>query len=178
MLPQQTQDQLTSLCTKLSVPVKRVSHRATLSAAETQAVLPTNCLVQKTITDKVADQLVMWTGVGDFRISHSLYKMVNKIIEVPMSAEHTLNPSTVDAVQFYGMQPGMVSPFLIPGTPAMQRVAAIFVLDWSKYDPALSVAISLSLHTSLIVPLLDLEKLLRAYAASVYAPIPLYIVGP
>jgi hypothetical protein len=72
------------------------------------------------------------------------------------------------------MEPGMVSPFLVAGTPGVEDLAALFLLDWSELDSTLSVAISLSLYDSLILPVKHLEQLLLAYAAETFSYIPLY----
>ncbi len=173
-LPAYTLGQLERLCVRLSLPTRIVNHQPTFSAAETQSVLPKGCLVQKTVTDQVADKLLAWSGVGDFRLSRRLYKQANQLLGSPRTDEHTLNPPDVDAMAFYGMQPGQVSPFFGPGTPAITELSALFLLDWSNVDTKLCVAISLSLYASLIIPVSGLEALLRTYAIATYPHLAIY----
>lgn len=177
-LPDETLRTLDDLCVQLAIPINVVRHKSTFSAAETQAVLPEKCLVQKTVTGRAANKIVLWTGVGDYRVTRPLRKMANRQIGVAAARDHILNPSDVDALTFYGMQPGMVSPFLISRTPAAHELAAMFVLDWRRtHDLSASVAISLSLTESLVVPLKHLDALLCAYAKTVYAHLPFFAVN-
>lgn len=170
-----TREQIESLCQQLSIPTSTAWHEPTFTALETQAVLPEGCLVQKTITGSVAEQIVLWTGVGNFSVTRAQRKAASRHLGVPTSRDHTLNPHDIDAVTFYGMQPGMVSPFLVSGTPATQELAGLFVLDWTQTHSAEStVAISLSLTESLIMPLEYLRALCEAYAAEVYAHLPIF----
>ncbi len=173
-LPLSVVDLLQTLCTRLALTNSVIEHGPTFSAAETQAVLPPGCLVQKTVTDRVADKLVVWTGAGDFRLSHRAYRSANRTLGLRTRSEHTLNPHDVDALKFYGMQPGMVSPFFIPGTQAISQIAAIFLVDQVEPAEGLLVALSLSLHKSLLIPLKGLDELVHLYASTVYADVPLY----
>lgn len=171
-LPTRTVRQLTALCEEFDIPTKIVTHAPTFSAAETQAVLPEDCLVQKTITDRVDGKLLLWTGVGDYRLTRALHKAANARLGLAAGRDHTLNPRDIDAFAFYGMQPGMVSPFLMKGTRAVRELSAVFVLESFEYDAARPVAISLSLTESMIVSLEYLRTLLREYADAVYPRIP------
>jgi hypothetical protein len=174
-LPARTLRQLTDICMHLSIPIKIAHHGPTFTAAQTQAVLPGDCLVQKTVTGKVEDKLILWTGVGDFHIARKLHKIANKKMGLAAGRDHTLNPPEVDALSFYHMQPGMVSPFLISGSPAAHQLTALFVLDWSEaVDPQSPVAISLSLTESLVISAAHLDALFHAYAEAVYAHVPLF----
>jgi hypothetical protein len=76
--------------------------------------------------------------------------------------------------QFFGMANGAVTPFLIPGTPAMERLSAVVQLRWST-DRAekFNVAISLSPFESFVLPLSQLHPLVHAYATSIYPRLPL-----
>lgn len=161
----------------LSIPVVFSQHGPTFSAAETQSVLPAGCLVQKTLTGRVADEVILWTGVGDFSIHRSHRKRANAHLQIPTGRDHTLNPHDIDPLAFYGMQPGMVSPFLVSDTPAVDRLAAIFMIDWSHmHQVGQTVAISLSLTESLIIPLNHLHALLFAYANEIYGQMPIFTI--
>lgn len=173
-LPAHTLRKVDDLCRRLSIPTTIARHAPTLTAAETQAVLPESCLVQKTITGCVANKIILWTGVGDFRVSRTMHKRANERLALPAGRDHTMNPPQVDPLHFYGMNPGMVSPFLIENTPAVNQLAALFVLDWPHYAEPFSVAISLSLTESLVIPLARLNALLCAYANAVYGHVPIF----
>jgi hypothetical protein len=175
MLPTRTIRQLFNTCEQLAVPVTVVNHAPTFTAAETQAVLPQGCLVQKTITGRVADKLILWTGVGDFRVTRVLRKMANQKLGFTTKRDHNFNPVEIDPFLFYGVRPGMVSPFLIRDTPATSQLTALFALDWSSYSAnTTSVAVSLSLTESLIMPVRELEGVLHTYARAVYSELPIF----
>ena len=175
-LPVETVRLLNALRSDLGIPGRSVWHPATRTAEETQAVLPKGCLVQKTLTGKMADKLLLWTGVSDVRVAGSHRKQVAREMGLNAAAgrNHTFNPPEIEPRRFFGMAEGAVSPFLIPGTPALSCLTAMVHLpcpaDW---DDAFDVAISVSLDESLIVPLSGLRRLMRNYAAQIYSHIPL-----
>lgn len=176
-LPDHARQLLYRLCHMLSIPIVISQHRPTFSAAETQSVLPASCLVQKTLTGRVADKIILWTGVGDFSIHRSHRKRANMHLQIPKGRDHTLNPHDIDALSFYGMQPGMVSPFLVPDTPALDQLSAVFMIDWlHMHQVDRTVAISLSLTESLIIPLQHLHTLLFAYANEMYGQMPIFTI--
>jgi len=90
-----------------------VSHAASHSAAQTQAVLPRGALVQKTVTVAMAGRLLLCTCVGDQELERKHLRAVADALALPRRAgKHcTINPSTCDLVEEFGMLPGMVSPF-------------------------------------------------------------------
>jgi hypothetical protein len=159
----------------LGIPMQTIRHRITRSAHETQATLPDGCLVQKSVTGKFGDQLVLWTGVSDFRVMRPHTRQVAKALAQTRRtlANHTLNPPDIEPARFFGMDDGMVSPFLVPGTLALQRLAAIVQLTPSgEWESGMTVAISLSLRVSVIIPGRRLGDVLSAYAHQVHPHIP------
>src|SRR5579875_1400594 len=99
--------------------VEVVQHQATVSAAQIQSVLPAGVLVQKTVTVAFGDRnhtWVLWTGVGDFQIKKADVLLVARWCGLGRRAakDMAINPGWVDPVAAFGMQAGMVSPFLPP----------------------------------------------------------------
>lgn len=99
--------------------VEVVQHQATVSAAQTQSVLPAGVLVEKTVTVAFGDRnrtCVLWTGVGDFQIKKADVLLVARRCGLGRRAakDLTINPGWVDPVVAFGMEAGMVSPFLPP----------------------------------------------------------------
>jgi hypothetical protein len=162
-------------------PVEVLRHQATLSAAQTQSVLPPGVLVQKTVTVAFGDRnhtCVLWTGVGDFQISKEAVLLVAGQLGLSRrAARHaTINPSWLDPVAAFGMQAGMVSPFLPPQSCSEAQstpIAALVVQQWpGAWEADKAVAISLSLYESLLIPLRSLRPLLRTYYAWGYPSLP------
>lgn len=179
-LPLETVLVLKALCSDLGILGRHVWHPVTGTAKETQAVLPKGCLVQKTVTGKMAGKLLLWTGVSDFRVAGSHRKQVARRIGLNSAAarNHTFNPAEIEPAPFFGMAEGAVNPFLIPGTPALLGLTAVVHLPWpADWEGAFDVAISISLEESLIVPLSGLRQLLWNYAAETYSHIPLISLG-
>jgi hypothetical protein len=147
-----------------------VRHRHSHSAVETQALLPPGVLVQKTVTLALGELLLFCTGVGTWRLSRQDLQEIAKALGLPnrRSKHATINPTTFQTVEEFGMLPGMVSPFLRPLRPT--RLAVLVVLPWPGCWEAQrrEVAISLSLWESLVLPLSCLRSLLRSYAEHAY----------
>ncbi|MCH5584015.1 hypothetical protein MK805_03430 [Shimazuella sp. AN120528] len=164
---------LVNLCKLGNIPSTTFFHQPTRSAAETQAVLPKGCLVQKTITCKLADKttnkLVLWTGVADFRIHRSLHREASQLLNLKRIRSHTFNPKEIEPLQFYGVPEGTVNPFLSYSSPATRNLDAIFFLPWpSEWNEKYKVAISLSLQESLIISLSHLKHLLWEYQQRIF----------
>ncbi len=145
-------------------------HRPTLSADQTQALLPPGVLVQKTVPMTLADTLLLSTGAGSQRVTRQHLRALSADLELPRRALRrcTVNPVTYNPVEIFAMQPGMVSPFLHP----THRTAldALVLLPWPKRWEAQEreVAISLSLWESLLLPLRCLRPLVLSYARRAY----------
>ena len=156
-------------------PVEVLRHQATLSAAQTQSVLPPGVLVQKTVTVAFGDRnhtCVLWTGVGDFQISKEAVLLVAGQLGLSRRAARnaTINPAWLDPVAAFGMEAGMVSPFLPPQSCSEAQsspIAALVVQPWPQgaWEVSKRVAISLSLYESLLIHLRTLRPLLRTYYA-------------
>jgi hypothetical protein len=145
-------------------------HWPTLSAAETQALLPPGVLVQKTVSLSLANTLVLCTGAGSQRVNRQQLRALSAALALPRQAvKHcTVNALAANPVEIFAMQPGMVSPFLHPTHD--NTLGALVLLPWPKRWEAQEreVAISLSLWESLALPLCCLRPLIRSYARRAY----------
>jgi hypothetical protein len=145
-------------------------HGPSLSAAETQTLLPPGVLVQKTISITLADTLLLCTGVGPRRVTRQQLRTITAALGLPCRTvkQCSINASTSNPVETFAMQPGMISPFLHPGD--YTALDALVLLPWSERWEAdeREVAISLSLWESLVLPLRCLRLLIRSYARRAY----------
>jgi hypothetical protein len=155
--------------------VRLVRHAHSLSAAETQALLPSGVLVQKSVSVALADSLLLCTGPGTPRLKRWQLQAVATALALPRRAAHTcrINAAACFCRETFSMQAGMVSPFLHPSSPT--GLAALVLLPWPKRceEQAQEVAISLSLWESLLLPLRYLRPLIRRYAARAYPEVPM-----
>jgi hypothetical protein len=144
-------------------------HQATLSARETQAVLPPGTLVQKTVTVVLGGKLLLWTAFGESRQTLQQRQAVAAALGISkQSARHaTINPPSCCSEEVFGMARGMVSPFL----PPLRRtgLSAVIQESWPHCQDQ-NVAVSLSLYESLILPASKLRQLLRCYVTWAYEP--------
>ena len=151
-----------------------VRHGPSLRAVETQTLLPPGVLVQKTVSVALADTLLLCTGPGLQRLKRWQLQAVAAALGVPQRATHTsqIIAAACGSVETFAMQPGMVSPFLHPSSPA--AIAALVLLPWPRRseEQVQEVAISLSLWESLLLPLRCLRSLIRHYAARAYPEVP------
>ena len=145
-------------------------HAASHSAAQTQAVLPRDALVQKTVTVAMAGRLLLCTCVGDQELERKHLRALADALALPRRAVKrcSINPSTCDPVEECGMLPGMVSPFLPPLRST--RLAAVVLLPWSRWweEKGREGAVSLSLWESLLLPLRCLRDIVCGYARRAY----------
>jgi hypothetical protein len=145
-------------------------HGSTLSADQTQALLPPGVLVQKTVSMTLADTLLLCTSAGPLRVTRQHLRALSATLELPRRAikRCTVNPESYNPVETFAMQPGMVSPFLHPTLHTALDVLAL--LPWPKRWEAQEreVAISLSLWESLVLPLRCLRPLIHSYARRAY----------
>jgi len=145
-------------------------HGSTLSAAETQALLPPGVLVHKTVSLTLAETLLLCTSVGPQRVTRQQLHTIAAALALPRQAvkQCTVNPVTSNPVETFAMQPGMVSPFLHPSH--LTALGALVLLpmpeQWEAQEQ--EVAISLSLWESLVLPLRCLRPLIRTYARRAY----------
>ena len=145
-------------------------HGPSLSAAETQALLPPGVLVQKTVSITLAETLLLCTGAGSQRVTRQQLRALSATLDLPSRAlkRCSVNPESYNPVESFAMQPGMVSPFLHP--THQTALGAIVLLPWPKRWEAQEreMAISLSLWESLVLPLRCLRPLVRSYARRAY----------
>jgi hypothetical protein len=145
-------------------------HGHSLSAAETQALLPPGVLVHKTVSLTLAETLLLCTSVGPQRVTRQQLHTIAAALALPRQAvkQCTINPVTSNPVETFAMQPGMVSPFLHPSH--LTALGALVLLPmperWEAQEQ--EVAISLSLWESLVLPLRCLRPLIRTYARRAY----------
>lgn len=153
------------------LPERICWHAPTISAADTQAVLPPQVLVQKTVSVEMAGRLLLWTCVGEQGQTHEQRRVVASQLGLSRRAARqcTTNPPTCRPELEFSMLPGMVSPFLPPGH-ATRLMAIVYVPCPSSWEDLGAVAVSLSLFESLLLPLHSFRSILRHYAARAYAP--------
>jgi hypothetical protein len=159
---------------KRPVHQRLVRHAATISASEKQAVLPQGVLVQKTVSVEMAGRLLLCSRIGDQKLARQQMRAIQAALSLPRwAATHTtINPPSYEPTVEFGIQVGMVSPFLPPLRP--MRVAALVLLPWPMVweDQEREVAISLSLWESLLLPLHYLKPILARYASQAYPHLP------
>lgn len=147
-------------------------HEATLSAAQTQRVLPPGVLVQKTVTVTIGGRLVLWSSVGDHEQSLAQRRLLAERLGLPRRAAKSCstNPTDCSPVQEYGMLPGMVSTFLPPHHPCRLEAVVFAPACLARLAESHLVAVSLSPFESLLLPLEGFVGILRGYARLAYAP--------
>jgi len=155
-------------------------HKASQSAAEMQAVLPKNVLVQKTVSVEMAGKLLLWTCVGKREVEVAQRRAVAMSLGLPLRAakQCSINSPTCSPEEEFAMMRGMVSPFLPPQRP--NRLTAVVLVPWPlewEYQGK-EVAVSLSLFESLVLPLSCFRTILRQYAMRAYAKNVLWIELP
>lgn len=157
-----------------------VSHAPTLSAMETQRVLPDGVVVQKTVTVEISNTLLLWTGIGSsLRVERKDIRAIAQRLALSSreAKQHSINPKHIDPMQEFGMFPGMVSPFLEPQRST--KVAAVVLQRWPEAwgKSAIHIAISLSLYESLLIPFASFRTFLHRYACEAYPTIPLFEIA-
>ncbi len=161
----------------ISLPHALLCHKATLTAAQKQQVMPPGVIVQKTLSLQFSDlprTLVLVTGLGDFSLTaphrHALADSLS--ITGSFARRSTINPAGCDPVALYGMQQGMITPFLAMRQPP---IAAIGVMEQEALpDACTHVAISLSLFESLLLPIAAFLPLLERYVERMFPHVPLF----
>ena len=142
-----------SLCREFSLDYTIVIHEASISALEKQAILSVDVVVQKSLTIKMAGKCYLVTGLGDFFLPKSLFGFIGRQFGHTRAQwkSATINPAGEHPADLCGLYPGIVSPF----SRHPYRVPWDHFLP--SYQPsATQCAISLSVTTSLIVPIVDL----------------------
>jgi hypothetical protein len=144
-------------------------HRPSLAAGEKAALLPGH-LVQKSITVQFEDSLVLCSGIGDFRLSHSLLRQIARArgLKKRVHKHLQINPIEFPPEYLYGILEGMVSPFLSPGRVTCLDAVVFLASPTASVDRKKQVVISVSPFESLLVPFSSFQALLYAYADSTY----------
>lgn len=152
------------------LPERIYWHAPTLSASETQAVLPPQVLVQKTVTVDMAGQLLLWTAIGDYEHTLDQRRIVARALGLSRRSARqcSTNPATCRPEEEFAMLPGMVSPFLSPLRPT--RLTSVVQVSWpiAWEEQGKAVGVSLSLFESLILPLSCFRAVILQYAAWAY----------
>src|SRR5215470_7455644 len=80
-------------------------HRSSLSADQTQALLPPGVLVQKTVSMTLADTLLLSTGAGLHRVTRQHLRAVSADLDLPRRAlkRCAVNPEAYNPVETFSM---------------------------------------------------------------------------
>ena len=134
-------------CESRPLHARLLRHGPTLSAAETQALLPPGVLVHKTVSMTLAETLLLCTSVGPQRLTRQQLHTIAAALEMPRrpAKQCTINPVTSNPIEMFNMQPGMVSPFLHPSHHTGLGALVLLPLPEQSEAQAQEVAISLSL---------------------------------
>ena len=145
-------------------------HGPTLSAAETQALLPPGVLALKTVSMTLGETSFLCTGVGPQRLLRQHLRAIAAGLALPGRTvkQCTIYPLSYNLVETFALLPKMVTPFLHPSHHA--DVSALILSPWPKQWEARDreVAIPLSLWESLVLPLRCLRQVIRCYASRAY----------
>jgi hypothetical protein len=170
----QRQQQAVSSWESRPLHARVVRHGPSLSAVETQALLPPGVLVQKTVTVALADTLLLCTGMGTQTLKRWQLQAVADALTLSRRSMKAcrINAEACGSVEAFAMQPGMVSPFLHPRSRT--ELAALVLLPGPRREEELAqeVAVSLSLWESLLLPTACLRPVIRRYAARAYPELP------
>lgn len=143
-----------------------ITHLSSFTAYEKQSILM-NSIVQKTITLKLSDVLILCSGFGDFKISKNLVIEIGNILGISRkkSKECIINPESFSPEKEFGLKKGMVSTFLPP--KKIYNISGVFLLD-SSFEKNAEISVSLSLNESLLISNSLFKKLLINYAEYAY----------
>ena len=168
-------ESLRLLCSLLLPHVSDISahllwHDATMSAQQTQQVLPPGVAVLKSVTLKIGERIVLATGVGDFRLHRETVRTLIDELCLPKRAlKHvTINPELVDPSDLYGLAQGMVSPFFSASKSVFFSALALVQNDSLSASEYSDVAVSLSRFESLLIPQPLFPLILSEYVRVTY----------
>lgn len=157
------------------MPLRMIRHRTSLTAAEKQALLPDSVLVQKSISLDLGGSQLLLTGPGDFHLARSQFRTLATIFRIPWTRAKnlSLNPHWLETGRI-GLTRGMISPFFPPSHTSLVPFAAVVLLEMPAFPPETQVAISLSLDSSLLIPVTRLAEMIFQYAWRTYPHIPIF----
>jgi len=163
-------------------PIRVLQHGHTVQTEKKQMLLPNGVAVQKSLTVAYGEGLlVLVSGIGNFRLSRRDLRVFASTLGIPAAAarQSTINPVAYPSETVSGLPYGMVSPFMPPAL-SLQRspsFSAVILLEQGE-EASLpdTVAVSLSLSSSLLLPTRSLVCILKAYAMRAYPMIPLFVL--
>ncbi|HEU5377453.1 MAG TPA: hypothetical protein VFV38_18685 [Ktedonobacteraceae bacterium] len=156
-------------------PLSICHHGERVAARDKQRLLPPSVHVQKSVTLLLSQQLVLVSGIGDFRLERWHVRAIARLLSLSASEARTvlINPPWLSAEITSGLAEGMVSPFFPPDFAQALPFSAVMLLPppvWLTEND--QVAISLSLRRSLLFPAGQLPNLVAAYGLRSYPHIP------
>ncbi len=156
-------------------PLAILSHGESVAAWEKQTLLPPGVFVQKSLTLLLGQQIVLVSGLDDFHLERWQMRTIARLLSVPAAEARNqiINPSWLSAELTSGLCEGMVSPFFPPNFAASLSFAAVILLPLpNRLSQNDQVAISLSLHSSLLFPARQLHPFVLAYGLRHYPQVP------
>lgn len=150
-------------------------HQRSITAGEKQALLPQGVFVQKTVTLRMAEHLFLVSGIGDFRLTRSIYQWLAEQSRLSRASakQREINPPWLPARSATGLEEGMVSPFIPPAFSAAPFKAVVLLSLLPSLEEDALVGISLSLADSLLFPVTRLNEFIFAYYAQYHPTIPI-----
>jgi hypothetical protein len=162
--------ELRSLWHRRPLHARLLRHGPSLSTASMQSLLPPGVLAHMTISMRMANFLLLCTGVGPQRVTRYHLHAITAALALPRQAvkQCTIHPLSYNPAETFALQPGMISPFLHPSRHT--DVSEFVLLSWPERwkVQAREVAISLSLWESLVLPLRCLRQTIQSYAKRAY----------
>jgi hypothetical protein len=114
------------------VHARVLRHGPSLSAAETQVLLPPGVLVQKTVSITLAETLLLCTGAGSQRVTRQQLRALSATLDLPSRAfkRCSVNPESCNPADICGWRRGLQKMRLWcelqrPGWSAYKRSARV-----------------------------------------------------
>ncbi|WP_205876271.1 hypothetical protein [Mycobacterium camsae] len=176
---------LHEIVAELGIQTKIIRHPPSIAARTKQELIAGNLdgtpvLVHKTLTVRLGGLHFLFTGAGDFTIHRHLLQRVAKELSLASRIVRTcrINPTNYPSESELGLLAGIVSPFISPMAPR-HRLQGVVLRAAADNDTAehVLVAISLSPFESLVVQMVDFERLLPQYATRAYPDVRLIKVS-
>ncbi|HEU5380740.1 MAG TPA: hypothetical protein VFV38_35400 [Ktedonobacteraceae bacterium] len=161
-------------CTHFS-PLSICSHSESVTARDQQRLLPPDVSVQKSLSLLFSQQIVLVSGIGDFRLERRHVRAIARLLSLSAGEARNIliHPPWLSAEITSGVAGGMVSPFSPPDFVRTVLFAAVLLLPPSVWlGGEKLVAISLSLRKSLLFPADPLPACVAAYGLRSSSPIP------
>ncbi|HEU5383141.1 MAG TPA: hypothetical protein VFV38_47685 [Ktedonobacteraceae bacterium] len=162
-------------------PLSIYYHRESVAACDKQRFLPPGIYVQKSLTLMLSQQIVLVSGIGDFRLQRWQMKSIARLLSLSATEARKIliNPNWLPAELTSGLAEGMVSPFFAPDSAQTLPLAAVILLPLPLWlEESDQVSISLSLRSSLLLPARQLPAFITAYGLRYYPHIPVLTLSP